>query len=71
MGPVLVGVMLGATMAFWSMRLLQRFLFEVQPIDVSTFIAVAILIGLASIGACLMPARRAARVDPMVALRAE
>ena len=69
--PVLAGVSLGAVLSFWFMRGLQTFLFDVQPIDVGTYVAAAILIGAASMGACLLPARRAARVDPMITLRAE
>jgi ABC-type lipoprotein release transport system permease subunit len=43
----------------------------VQPTDVATFISVAILLFTAALAACYLPARRAMRVDPTVALRHE
>jgi putative ABC transport system permease protein len=46
-------------------------LFGVPPQDPVTFIAVAALVSLVGLGACALPALRAARVDPLVAMRAE
>lgn len=65
------GVALGLAGAFWLTRLLGALLFGVQPTDPITFAAVAIvLLGIASM-ASYLPARRAARVDPVIAMRAE
>jgi putative ABC transport system permease protein len=46
-------------------------LFGVTPTDVTTFVLVSITLSLVALVACLIPARRAARVDPLVALRYE
>ena len=51
--------------------LLTGFLFSVQPLDLGTFVAVPVVLTLAAVLASLPPARRAARVDPAVALRYE
>jgi ABC-type antimicrobial peptide transport system permease subunit len=67
----IAGVALGAIGATALTRLLTAFLFEVRPLDPSTFAAAAaILIGVAVVASCV-PARRASSVDPVVALRAE
>jgi putative ABC transport system permease protein len=71
MALALIGVGLGLAGALLLTHLLQRLLFEVGPTDPLTFVGVALVLGMAAIGACYIPARRAARVDPMVALRAE
>ena len=52
-------------------RVLDRLLFGVKPNDPATIIAVAALLAGVALVAALIPARRAARVDPMIALRAE
>jgi len=65
------GGVLGTVGALAGSRLLRSFLFGVGPNDPVTLITVALLLCAAALLACWLPARRAARVDPMVALRAE
>jgi putative ABC transport system permease protein len=71
MALALIGVAIGLFGALWLTRLLQQLLFEVTPNDPLTYIGVAVVLGLAALVACYVPARRAARVDPIVALRTE
>jgi ABC-type lipoprotein release transport system permease subunit len=62
-------VALGVGGAFAVTRLLQDLLFQVSPTDPLTFISIAILFVLIALAAGYIPARRAAGVDPMAALR--
>jgi predicted permease len=71
MGLALIGVVLGLVGALWLTRLLQQLLFEVTPTDPLTYVGVAAVLGLSALVACYIPARRAARVDPIIALRVE
>jgi putative ABC transport system permease protein len=65
------GVGLGVLGAWWVTRFLGTLLYRVSPTDEVTFVAVALLLGGVALLASYLPARRATRVDPMVALRAE
>jgi len=66
-----VGVVIGLTGALFTARLLRGLLFGVTPHDPTTLAAVAFVLAAVGIAACWVPAARAARVDPAVALRAE
>ena len=65
------GVAVGVALAFMLTRFLGSLLFDVRPVDPVTFVCVACLWMLVSLAACYLPARRAMRVDPVVALRYE
>jgi ABC-type antimicrobial peptide transport system permease subunit len=65
------GVVLGLAAAFALTRLLASMLFDVTTTDPVIFVAVPLVLVAISALATLLPARRAARVDPMIALRAE
>jgi predicted permease len=66
-----IGLALGILAALGLTRFLQKMLFEISPLDPATFGGVAGLLAVIGAVACYVPARRAAKVDPMVALRAE
>jgi putative ABC transport system permease protein len=66
-----IGVGVGLAGAFAVTRILSSLLFGITPFDAVTFITVAMILTAVALLASLIPARRAARVDPMVALRYE
>jgi len=68
---IVSGVVLGLAGAAALTRLLNRFLLLVSATDPLTFITVTLLLGSAALWACYLPARRATRVEPVVALRHE
>ncbi|MBM4183572.1 MAG: ABC transporter permease [Gemmatimonadetes bacterium] len=68
---VLVGGVLGVVAAYYLGRAAQSLLFEVQGLDPFVFVGVALLLAGVAFSAGYLPARRASRVDPMVALRSE
>jgi putative ABC transport system permease protein len=67
----LFGVAVGLAAALALTRLLQSFLFGISAYDPVTFIAVSLVLTLIAVAASYFPARRATRVDPMIALRYE
>jgi ABC-type antimicrobial peptide transport system permease subunit len=66
-----LGLTLGLAGAFGLSRVLRTLLVQVTPTDPVTFSTITAILTLVTIAACLIPARRATRVDPLVALRAE
>jgi putative ABC transport system permease protein len=65
------GILMGLAIAFAATRWLDALLFEIQPYDPATFAGIPALLLVVAAVACYLPARRAARVDPLVALRSE
>jgi len=64
-----IGIGIGVAGAIAVTRYLTSLLFGVKPVDVVTFVAVAAVLALVVLVACLVPARRATKIDPLEALR--
>jgi putative ABC transport system permease protein len=71
MRPALLGILIGLAGAFGLTRLMNSLLFGVSATDSLTFVVIALLLVAVAALACYIPARRATKVDPMVALRCE
>jgi putative ABC transport system permease protein len=67
----LSGILIGAAGAFALTAMIKSLLFEVTPTDPATFVAVALVLAFTAVMASYIPALRAARIDPVEALRAE
>jgi putative ABC transport system permease protein len=65
----LIGIAIGFAGAFGLTRYLTTLLFGVQPVDLVTFLSVAAILIIVALLACVIPARKAAKVDPLIALR--
>jgi ABC-type antimicrobial peptide transport system permease subunit len=71
LGPVVVGAVAGLGAAFATTRLLEKMLFEVRPSDPVTLLGAVLVLLVGGFFAVLIPARRAARVDPLLVIRGE
>jgi putative ABC transport system permease protein len=71
LGMLVIGTLIGLAGAFALTRLMRTLLFEVTATDPLTYVSVIGLLILVALLACYIPARRAAKVDPLVALRYE
>jgi ABC-type antimicrobial peptide transport system permease subunit len=71
MTPVLIGVGIGAASALVLTRAMRSMLFGITPHDPATFALIIVLLSATAFVACLVPARRAARIAPLTALREE
>jgi ABC-type antimicrobial peptide transport system permease subunit len=66
-----IGLVLGLAVVFVLARFLTSMLYGVSPSDPVTFLGISFLLAMVALLACYLPARRAARIDPMIAIREE
>jgi putative ABC transport system permease protein len=71
MRPVALGIAIGAALAIVATRAVASLLFHVTPTDIRTFAFTAVVVAATGLAAAWIPARRAARIDPVSTLRAE
>ena len=71
LGMLLIGIVIGLAGAFALTRLMRTLLFEITATDPLTYVSVIGLLAVVALLACYIPARRAAKVDPLIALRYE
>lgn len=71
MKPALIGLVLGLTGSVAATQMIRSVLYATRPLDAVVYVSTAVVLLLAASGACLVPAWRAARLDPMQALRSE
>lgn len=69
--PALVGLAVGLAGSIWAARQIQAMLYGTEPLDAEAFVGVSVMLALVATIACLVPAWRASRLDPMQALRTE
>ncbi|HKW09566.1 MAG TPA: ABC transporter permease [Gemmatimonadaceae bacterium] len=68
---VVAGIALGLVAAFFATRLLETLLYGIRPTDLTTFFSVPACLAVVALAAALIPARRATKVDPIIAMRAD
>jgi len=66
-----IGIVIGTASALALTRFITSYLFGVTAVDPTTFVAIGVLLAVIALAACYLPARRASKVDPMIALRYE